>query len=492
MTAAGWAMAVPLAGAVVTAVIPRGRIRARGAVAAVAAVLACATAFVVAFQVASDGVVREPILRAGGLEVDFHADGVAAALLVTTGVVNVGAVAYAYGYFADQRSHAASAFWPRWLTLHAAMAGVYLLNHTFALYVAFEVIGVAAVGLVVLDETRAAVVAGLRYLVVAVSGSLLYLAGAVVLWAETGLLDIHAMGAGTVGGPLVAVALALMTVGLLLTAAVFPLHFWLPTAHTIAPSPASPILSALVLKVYFYAVVVLWFQALPGVATAAGAGLLAVAGASAIAWGGVMALRQTSVKRLVAYSTLSQMGYLWLIPAMLVHEGAVPAPESAAWYGWHGGVYYAIAHSSAKAAMLMAAGALVRASGGDDIERLRGAARGAPLSTFAFALAGVNLVGLPPTGGFVGKWYLLTAAFASGQWWIVAVVLAGGGLTAAYLVRVLGKAFADAEPGYASLPRAVQLAPLALTLLTVALGFRAIEVLAVLEVGAPGQVGGGG
>ncbi|QBI21411.1 oxidoreductase [Egibacter rhizosphaerae] len=500
------AVAAPLAGAVVT-VLARGRGTPLVAIAASLVGLGAATTLAV--EVAADEPVRVALLHGFGLEIDLYADGAGALLLLTSSVVNSVAALYAWGSYLPDPARVEwaarrgpfrgtagldpepSRFWARWLGLVAAMNGVFLLAHTFALYVAFEAVGVAAVALVVLAGTRAALDAGLRYLVVAFAGSLVYLAGAVVLWAESGVLDPYRMTDDVAGTPLAVVALAVMTVGLLLTAALFPLHFWLPDAHTIAPSPASPILSALVLKVYFYAVLVLWFQALPHLVTPTAATLLAVLGAGSILWGGAVALWQTSLKRLVAYSTLSQMGYLWLVPAMLVHDAATPAPETAAWYGWYGGVYYAIAHSAAKAAMLMAVGALVRAAGSDRVDALRGAAAGAPWSVAAFALAGVSLVGLPPSGGFVGKWYLLTAALASGQWWIAVIVLLGGGLTAAYLVRVLVLAFERREPSFAPLPHVLAVAPLLLALLTVGLGFRAVEVLSLLEVGAPPFLGTG-
>ncbi len=485
MSALPWLLALPLAAAGITAaLVRRRRDRSAAALGVVTSLVLLGLALVLVAEVAPGPAARHRLLDAGGLALDLRADGLAALLVVVAAVVGVVGAVYAAGY--RRTAPLPGAFWPWWLLLTTAMNGVFLLGHLFALYVAFELVGVAAAALVALSGGRA-IRSARRYLVVAVAGSLVFLVGAALLYAATGTLALAELPGQAEPSLAAGVALALMTLGLLATAALFPLHFWLPDAHAQAPAPASPLLSALVLKVYFYVVIVLWFQALPQLVTPAAGVVLGVAGAAAILWGGVAALTQRSVKRLVVYSTLSQMGYLWLIPAILAGQSE---PDAAGWFGWHGGIYYAVTHSSAKAAMLMAAGALVHAAGADRLVRLRGAAARAPAAVFAFALAGVNLVGLPPTGGFVGKWYLLSAAVAGGQWWIAAVVLAGGGLTAAYLIRVLRLAFMRSEPAPDPAAPALALPALGLALVTVLLGFRAVEVLALLEVGAPAVAGG--
>ena len=228
-----------------------------------------------------------------------------------------------------------------------------------------------------------------------------------------------------------------MTVGLLAKTALFPLHLWLPPAHAGAPAPASAVLSALVVKGSFILIVRLWFDVMPGLLTNAAAQVLATLGAAAILFGSVLALRQARLKMLIAYSTVAQIGYLFLMFPL----AAGPADAGQAGFGaWTGGILQAISHACAKAAMFMAAGLIAQALGHDRIAGLGGVARALPMTVLAFGVAGLSLMGLPPSGGFVAKWLLLMAAIDTGQWWWALVILAGGLLTGGYVFHVLAQA----------------------------------------------------
>lgn len=139
---------------------------------------------------------------------------------------------------------------------------------------------------------------------------------------------------------------------------------------------------------------------------------------------------------LVAYSTVAQIGYLFLVFPLATGFGPEVLQSA-----WQGGVLQALAHALAKAAMFAAAGAMIVAAGSDEMSRLAGVGARLPLTPFTFGLAGATLIGLPPSGGFAAKWLLLSAALAGGQWWWGAVMLIGGLLTAAYVFRVLREAF---------------------------------------------------
>ncbi len=155
-------------------------------------------------------------------------------------------------------------------------------------------------------------------------------------------------------------------------------------------------------------------------------------GAGAIVAGGVVALRQARLKLLIAYSTVAQLGYLFIIFPLA--SGTQTSIASAALTG---GMFQAISHAFAKAAMFMAAGLMAEAFGHDRIADLRGMGRALPVTTFAFGLAALSLVGVPPTGGFFTKWLLLSASFAAGQWWWAAVILVGGLLAGGYMFRAV-------------------------------------------------------
>jgi formate hydrogenlyase subunit 3/multisubunit Na+/H+ antiporter MnhD subunit len=262
-----------------------------------------------------------------------------------------------------------------------------------------------------------------------------------------------------------------MTAGLLAKTALFPLHLWLPPAHAGAPAAASAVLSGLVIKGSWFLVVRLWFDVLPGVVTLPSAQLLAGLGAAAILVGNVVALRQERLKLLVAYSTVAQIGYLFLMFPLAFDAAGTTLERGGALTA---GMLQAISHATAKAAMFMSAGLIYLALGHDRIAGLAGIARALPVTVLTFALAGVALMGLPPSGAYVAKKLFFDAAATSGQWWWELVLDMGGLLTASYVVLVLAHALWPADGPInprKSVSRLAEGAALALALCSLALGF---------------------
>jgi multicomponent Na+:H+ antiporter subunit D len=445
--------------------------RARISLALVASLGTAAVAVALALEVGREG----PYALALGawlppLGIRLYADGLSAFMVALQAAVGAGISVYAITYFAQERR--AGAFWSLWLLLWAALSGLYLTGDLFNAYVTLELVGVAAVGLVAMAGGEA-VSAALRYLIVTLIGSLLYLAGVALIYAEAGAVDLAVVAEVLPGSRAAAVALALMTTGLLLKTAAFPLHFWLPPAHANAPAPASAILSALVVKGSFYLVVRLWQSLFAADLAAALAELVGLLGVAAVVWGSAQALVQSRIKMLVAYSTVAQVGYLFL---------AFPlGPEA-----WRGAIYFAASHAFAKAAMFLAAGTMLRELGHDDVKSLGGAAGALPVTLFAFALAGVAIIGLPPSGGFVGKWILLVEAAREGRWLYVLAIPVGTLLAVGYVFRVVNLAFAEPkEPAPRRKALALEVPTLALAAGAIALGFASAPLLALLEVGAP-------
>ena len=495
-------LVVPLAGAV--AALLAGR---RGAAAAglLTSALGVAAAFALTAAVIAGGMQRVAV---GGwavpLGIELRADGLATAMLLMTAVVGAGIAVYAWRYFGAAGHHAphdpsagppgpageaapASTqwlFWPVWLLAWGALNALYLSGDLFNLYVTLELLGLAAVALVALAGAGAAA-AALRYLLLALLGSMLYILGVELLYAAHQTMDLLQLRERLQPGLSVWLAAALMTAGLLVKTAIFPLHFWLPPAHGSAPAPVSAALSALVVKAGFYLVARLWldlFGPLPGAGVVPA--LLGALGALAVLWGGVQALRQARLKAMIAYSTVAQLGYLMI--ALLLASGAGEAAAGAESGAMHAAVLLAASHAAAKASMFMCAGSLLAAYGHDRIDAMAGFGTRLPITATAFALAALSLVGLPPTGGFVGKFALIEAAVRAGAWWAVAVVLAGSLLSAAFLFHALSRAFADAPADKASaeVPAAPQLAALALALVSVALVVAGEPLRRLLAVGA--------
>lgn len=413
------------------------------------------------------------------LGIELHADSLTVALLLLASAVYAAVLPFAAAYFA-RGAREAALFWPLAWLLWAALNAAFVSTDLFNLYVTLELLGLSAVGLAALSGKPPALAAALRYLLAALVGSNLFLLAVALVYGATGVLALPALATRLHAAPVATLAIALLVAALALKTALAPLHFWLPPAHGGAATPVSALLSGLVIKASLVILLRLWLLAAPQLELAGAGKLLASLGAAAIVWGSVLALVQTKIKMLVAYSTVAQVGYLFLPFAWLTPNTPV------AGFALEAGVLQLLAHGIAKAAMFLAAGSLVLAARRDDLEALRGAAAREPLAIFAFGLAGASLVGLPPTAGFAAKWQLLQVAVAVGDWHWAAVLIAGGLLAAAYVFRVLRLAFLPSPETIDPQPVALAMPAAALLLALVAAfgGLAAQPVLAALDLAA--------
>lgn len=465
-----WLIVSPLAAAIFAFLLPR----VAAAVALVNALFMTVATLSLLSLVTDHGALRYSVGGWGApLGIDLYADALSGVLLVVAAVVFLATLFYSRSYL--QRTAIGPLFWPISLFLHAALNALLLSADVFNLYVTLELLSLAAVALVALADEKRAVAAALRYLLASIVASLAYLLGVALLYHTAGVLDIAALGERATWTPTTWAVLGLMTAGLAVKGALFPVHFWLPGAHSYAPSPVSALLSALVVKAPFYVLLRLWYAPFIG-APAAVADLLGLLGALAIVWGSIQALRQERLKLLIAYSTVAQIGYLFLLFPLAQTPGAV-----------QGVTVFILGHALAKAAMFMAAGNIHQYLGHDRISDLHRVARELPVTLAAFAVGGVCIMGLPPSGNFIGKWLLVEAAFKQGDWGWAVVVVGGGLLSAAYVFRVLGHAFTlDDKPADAtSAPAPMAWAAFALALLALTLGVAAAPLIDV--IGAPAE-----
>ena len=467
-----WLIVLPLAWATLAFVLGHGR---GGRLAVTGLVVQLALTLALAGQVLENGARTHAVGGWGApLGIDLLADGLSVAMLLLTQAVALPLAVYARAYFSEV---AQTAFWPLAGFLIAALNALFLSADLFNLYVTLELLSLAAVGLVAMGGKPAQATAALRYLLVSLTASGAYLMGVALIYGAYGTVSIAILSPLIGSDPPQAVWLAagLMLVGLLAKTALFPFHFWLPPAHGGAAAPVSALLSALVVKASFYLVLRLSLDVFPGPAAGA-APILGVLGAAAILWGSWQALRTPHIKILVAWSTVAQLGYLFLVFPLLAPDGLA----------LQAGVMQAIAHGLAKAAMFAAAGVLMLATGRDTLAGLAGVAGRVPVTLFAFGLAGVTLMGLPPSGGFLAKWLLIEAALSHGQWGWVAVVIGGGLLAAAYVFKVLRQAFllAPEDSRFHPVPRSMEWAAFVLAAASVVLGLRGVEFMELLARGA--------
>ncbi len=480
-----WMLVVPLVWATV-AVLLEGRSSAlTRAVHAVGALLHVALGVALYIAIATGGPATHAL---GGwsapLGIGLRADGLAATLVLLTSVIT--AACGAYFMVGERRAQfdgtsSTRYFWPLFWLLATALNGIWLAGDLFNLYVGLELLGLSAVGLVALGGSEASLSSALRYLMAALLGSLAYLLGVALIYAAYGTLALPALAELITREPMTQLALALMTVGLCLKTALFPLHGWLPPAHGVALTPVSALMSALVVKGSFYILFRLWFDVASVAVTPLAAQGLGALGAGAVLWGGWQALREPSLKMLVAHSTVAQLGYLFLLFPL-----AVGTATSAAALATQGVLLHLVAHAFAKSAMFLASGTLIASVGRGGVADLAGVGRYMPMSLFAFALAGVSLMGLPPSGGFNAKWLLLQSALASGQWVWLLVLLSGGLLTAGYVFRVLRESFLDGPAAqFTATPRAYDWIALSLAVVAIVLGLASRAPLAMMTNGLP-------
>lgn len=401
---------------------------------------------------------------ASPLGIGWRLDVMAQGFIVMTALI--GALLSLYAAF---DKHLPKGFWPLWLGAWGAMNALYLSADVFNVYVTLELLGLSAVALVALAGQAASVAAALRYLLVSLLGSMLFLLAVALLYAHYSSLDMRALAQVMEPSLLMTLALALMSAGLLAKTALFPLHSWLPLAHGRALPVVSAILSALVIKASFYLLARLWLEVFAPLQTLALVYFWLWLGALAVVWGAWQAITASRLKALVAWSTVAQVGYLVIGLALLAHP-SVPVELASVL------LLLVVAHALAKAAMFLAAGNVYYQLGDDAMARIADGFRALPRSLFAFALAGVSLAGLPISAGFLAKWFLLEQAVSLQLFWLVAVLLLGSLLTAGYVFRVLNLAFLQASPSedkplFSKVSTAQEVVALCLALGAILLGF---------------------
>lgn len=421
----------PLAGAAVSFVA--GRRRAPHVAITTAAVIVALAAALVAHVLQAGPFVY----RIGGwgapIGIDLVADGASALFVALTAAVGLVVTLYATAYFrtVDETKYGHGLYWTLWLFMWTSLNALFLTGDVFNVYVCLELVGISAVTLVTIGGGAEALRAGARYLFASMLAAMTYLLGVALLYAATGRLDMLDLRVTLAPDVTAATGLALMIAALVLKTALVPAHFWLPAAHGSAPSPVSAALSALVVKGSYFVILRLMLLVMPPGYLPGADIVLGVLGAVAIVWGSVQALLQTRIKQLVAYSTVAQIGYLFIVFPLARAGGDVLALAVT------GVLVHAVSHGLAKGGLFLAAGSLMTRFGHDRIADMSGAARSAPTLTFSIALTGLVMMGLPPTGGFGGKWLLVSSAITAGQWWWAAVLVSGGLLAAAYMFRLL-------------------------------------------------------
>jgi len=306
--------------------------------------------------------------------------------------------------------------------------GFLVTGDLFNLFVFMEIFSVSAYALVATAREPIASLAALKYLLLGAVSSLLVLLSTGVIFAMTGTLNLDdAAAVLDLSGPMPAgLALAGLVSGFAVKAALFPVHLWLPDAHAAAPAPVSALLSALVVKAGVVGVLRTFelFAAAEGLLQPA-LTLMVWLGAVGALGGALMAMVQRDIKLMLAYSTVANIGYIFI--------GLGLATASAV----SGAMVHTVNHAVIKSALFLAAGAMIHRTGLRNIDDLRGLGRRMPVTAFGMAFTLIALSGVPPMAGFVGKWQIALGALQAGHPALVAVLVLAGVIVLAFGVRVI-------------------------------------------------------
>ena len=357
--------------------------------------------------------------------------------------------------FARQSGPRSNAFYSGYLLLTGALMGVALTGDLFNLFVFLEISGLTTYALVASGRSPTAAVAALKYLVVGTTGASMYLVGIGYIFVETGslnMVDVSRILAGETAfldeglytDPLVVAAFGFVAVGLVTKAAIFPLHTWQPDAYAEAPDTVTVYISALASTAAAYALArVTWFVFTPAFFDAGAANrrvlefLLVLAAASVVA-GSALAAVQPRIKRMFAYSSVAQFGLIVIGIGVAVHPAA---GEQATTFAVYGVGIHLVGHAVIKSGLFATAGALAAATGARRVSEYAGLARRRPVLAGGMAVLGFALVGVPPTVGFIGKWYVALGAVEAGHWPLVTVIFVSTVLSLLYIAQIIERLY---------------------------------------------------
>lgn len=322
-------------------------------------------------------------------------------------------------------------FYSMYLVAIAGLLGIAITGDAFNAFVFLEISSLSSYALIAMGRDRRALVAAYQYLIMGTIGASFYVIGVGLLYVMTGTLNL-ALIAERIGEvetlrP-VLVALAFIVVGISLKLALFPLHVWLPNAYAYAPSVATVLLAATATKVAIYLFARFIYSVFGGgfvFADLPVTPILVVLSIAGIFGAGTVAIFQSDVKRMFAYSSVGQVGYITLGLALATLTGLT------------GGIVHLLNHAMIKAAIFMGLGAFFFRVGKVEFDDIAGIGRRMPITMGAVAIACLSLVGVPGTAGFVSKWYLVVASIEVGWGWLAFLVVLSTMLTVIYVGRFI-------------------------------------------------------
>lgn len=409
-------------------------------------------------------------------------------LLLVTGIAAVSSVYARASVAAEIASERVYLFYAALLLCLCGLIGMTVTGDAFNLFVFLEISSLSSYGLIAMGAKRRALLSAFQYLIMGTIGGTFLLIGIGFLYMMTGSLnmaDIAARLPAVAHTRTVEAGLAFIVVGASLKFALFPLHVWLPNAYTYAPSTASVFIAATSTKVAVYALMRFLFTVF-GAAYAFGTlplgEVLIALSVVAMLSASIAAIFQTDLKRLLAWSSIAQMGYI-------VMGFALASPVGVA-----ASLVHIVNHGIIKGALFMAAGALFWRTRSVSLNDIAGLGRQMPWTCAAFVVAGLSLIGVPATGGFISKWLLLEAVIEPGRYWLAAAILVSSLLALIYIGRAVEALYFREPPNNRPAAReaafSMRLATWVLVLVNVALGLYSTPLVDAASRAATSLLGG--
>jgi multicomponent Na+:H+ antiporter subunit D len=370
------------------------------------------------------------------LEISFRVDILSFSLALLSSFIWMLVSIYSIDYMCHE--HGCNRYYPVLIITLASCMGIFMAGDLFTLFVFFELMSLISYVLVVHEESIEALRAGYKYLIMTIIGGLALFFGIIITFELGGSVSFGGETLITVPSTLAFFAFFSFLIGFGMKAGMFPLHVWLPDAHPVAPSPASALLSGIMLKTGAYGLLRVIFHVFsPDLLQEAGwMIILAVVAIITILLGSAVAITQDDLKRRLAYSSVGQMGYILLGMSIFTERALI------------GDIFHIFSHAFMKSTLFLAAGAIILKTGKRSIRELGGIGRLMPFTMLAFTLAALSMIGIPPLSGFLSKWTLSLGAMDAGLPYYVLILLVSSLLNGLYYLPIIITAFFGAEPGH--------------------------------------------
>ncbi|NLY45745.1 MAG: hypothetical protein GX053_07110 [Tissierella sp.] len=317
------------------------------------------------------------------------------------------------------------------LLLISSLCGIVFFNNILLVFIFIELSAFLASAIVMIKNAQENYRAGLKYLFLSIFASAFLLVGGVILYRLAGTLNIQEMILVNSNINLLRYSFIFIFIGVALKSALFPFHIWLPDAHGSAPSTSSAILSALVIKgyiIFFIKLIYIGF----GIELVKDLDILPinlVLGACAMIYGSVLAILQKNLKNMIAYSSVAQIGYIYLGIGLGTPLGLVAS------------IFHIIAHGITKACLFLSAGRIISSTGCKEIKELNGIGKALPVTMFLYTICGFSMIGIPLFVGFLSKWNFAQAAISADNIWLILVLTVSSLLNGIYYLPIAIKAF---------------------------------------------------